>query len=85
MGCDPTVWTMTCSGSMPTEKRSTGRLAIKNLDSYDEGRGPIPGVTNMGLEVRGGWYRCTAETAGTHWLHAERSEYLRCESAPASR
>ena len=29
------------------------------LDYYDEGRGPIPGVTNIGLEVRDGWYRCT--------------------------
>ena len=38
----------------------------------------VPGVTNNGLGVRGGWYRCTAEIAGTHRLHigdiAERSE-----------
>ena len=52
-------------------KRSTGQ---KDLDYYDEGRGPVPGVINTGLEVRGGWYRCIAEIAGTHWLHAERSE-----------
>ena len=39
----------------------------KNLDYYDEGRGPVPGVINTGLEVRGGWFRCTAEIAGTHW------------------
>ena len=42
----------------------------KDLDYYDEGRSPIPGVTNSGLEVRGGWYRCTAEIAGTHRLRA---------------
>ena len=29
MGCAPTVSTMTSSGSMPTAKRSTGRLATK--------------------------------------------------------
>ena len=74
MGCTPTVSTMTRSGSMPTAKRSTGRLATKNLDYYDEGKGPVPGVINTGLKVRGGLYRCTAEIAGTHWLHAERSE-----------
>ena len=41
----------------------------KDLDYYDEGRGPVPGVINTGLEVRGVWYGCTAEIAGTHWLH----------------
>ena len=46
----------------------------KDLDYYDEGRGPVSGVTNIGLEVRGGWYRCAVETAGTHRLHAERSD-----------
>ena len=29
IGCAPTISTMTSSGSMPTEKRSTGRLATK--------------------------------------------------------
>ena len=76
MGSAPTVSTMTSSGSMPTAKRSTGRLVTP--DYYDEGRTPVPGVTNIGLEVRGGWYRCTAEIAVTHRLHivdiAERSE-----------
>ena len=28
------------------------------------------GVRNIGLEVRSGWYRCSAEIAGTHQLHA---------------
>ena len=74
MGYSPTVSTMTSSGSMPTAKRSTGRLATKDLDYYDQGKGPVPGVINTGLEVRGGWYRCTAEIAGTHWLQTERSE-----------
>ena len=46
----------------------------KYLDYYDEGRGPVPGVINIGLEVRSGWYRCIAEIAGSHWLHAERCE-----------
>ena len=45
-----------------------------DLDYYDEGRSPVPGVINIGLEVRSGWYRCTAEIAWTHWLHVERSE-----------
>ena len=36
----------------------------------------VTSVINTGLEVRGGWYRCTAEIVGTHWLHAERSEKL---------
>ena len=58
---------------MPTAKRSTGRLATKNLDYYNEGTGPVPGVINTGLEVQGGWYRFTAEIAGTHCLHAKRS------------
>ena len=75
MGCAPSVSTMTSSGSMPTAKRSTGGLTTKkDLDYYDEGRGPVPGVINIGLKVRDGWYRCTAGIAGTRWLHAERSE-----------
>ena len=50
----------------------------KNLYYNDEGRSPVPGVTKIGLEVWSGWYRCSAESAGTHRLHigdiAERSE-----------
>ena len=36
-------------------------------------RGEFRFIAYTGLEVRG-WYRCTAEIACTHWLHAERSE-----------
>ena len=46
----------------------------KDLDYYDEGRGSVPGVINTGLEVRGGWYRCTADIVRTRWLHEKRSE-----------
>ena len=70
---------------MPTAKRSAGRLTKKDLDYYDEGRSLVPGVINIGLEVRSGWYRWTAEIAGTHWLQAERSELPRCESSPGNR
>ena len=58
MGCAPTVSTMTCSAYWtPYDK--------KILITTTRGGGLI----NTGLEVRGGWYRCTAEIAGTHWLH----------------
>ena len=46
----------------------------KDLDKYDEGRSSVPGNINIGLEVWSGWYRFSAEIAGTHRLHAERSE-----------
>ena len=74
MGCAPIVSTMTSSGSMTTAKALLDAWRQKHLDKYDEGRSSVPGVINTGLEVRGGWYKCTAEIAGTHWLHAARSE-----------
>ena len=74
MGCAPIVSTMTSSGSMTTAKRSTGRLAIKRFRLVRREEGSVPSVINTGLDVRDGWYRCTAEIAGTHWLHAERPE-----------
>ena len=46
MGCAPIVSTMTSSGSMPTAKRSIGRLATKDLEYYDEGRGPVSDQQN---------------------------------------
>ena len=52
-------------------RRQSALLNAWRQKHLDEGRGPVPGVINTGLEVLGGWYRCTAEIAGTHWLHAK--------------
>ena len=53
---------------MTTAERSIGRLATKRSRLVRRGRRSVPGVINTGLEVWGGWYKCTAEIAGTHWL-----------------
>ena len=74
MGCAPTVSTMNSSALSRRQNTLLDARRQKDLDYNDEGRGPVPGVINTGLDVRGGWYRCTAEITGTHCLHAERSE-----------
>ena len=60
MGCAPTVSTITSSGSMPTAKRSWLLRRGEESGSWRYQHWP---------RGTGGWYRCTAEIAGTHRLH----------------